>query len=442
MGKPILWGTVVTLGLVIIIGFYFRSGSWIGTTVRRPIQSDAAEYFNYAYNVRYHHTYSRQISQSTDSNDKPIPDAVRSPGYPLMLSFLIDGPPSRKLIKKIQLFQMLVSTLTLILALFFFRCYLTPLPAGLAAILVAISPHLVMFNSYILSETVFCFFLILMGFMTCRYINHPSPWFSVILGSIIGFGSLIRPSLQFFPLVMASMVLLHFGRKQGAKLSLFILLGFMLILSPWLIRNAFTIGKISDNALMINFLHHGMYPGFTYQQKLENYGQPYKFDPRSKEISKNVYSVWGEIKNRFRTDPLQHLKWYLLKKPTVFWAWDTVQGHGDFYVYYVSQTPYSENMIFQWTHKMMKLLHGPLAVFSLLGSLLAWIFPGPSGLGRNAVYIARFVAALLFYYTVLHMIGAPFPRYSVPLRPFQYGMAMFCLHYFYIALKSRKVKSA
>lgn len=260
-------------------------------------------------------------------------------------------------------------------------------------------------------------------------------------GSIIGIGSLIRPSLQYFPLVMSFMVLLHFDRKKGTKLALYILLGFMLILSPWLIRNVLTLGKISDKFLMINFLHHGIYPDFKYQQKPESYGRPYHFDPRSKEISTDVYSVLGEIKNRFRTDPWKHLKWYLLKKPAVLWSWDTIQGHGDFYVYDVSQTPYSDNKIFQWTHKIMRLLHGPLVVFSLLGSLVAWIFPGPSGLGRNAVFMARFAAVLLFYYTLLHMIGAPFPRYSVPLRPFQYGMALFCLHYFYIALKSRLVNS-
>jgi 4-amino-4-deoxy-L-arabinose transferase-like glycosyltransferase len=440
VGKPIEWGTIVTIGFVIITGFFIRAESWIGTTVLHPIQKDASDYFYYAYNMRYHHTYSRQISQSTDSKYKPTPDAVRPPGYPIVLSFLIDGPPSRKLIKRIQLFQMLVSTLTLVLALYFFRCYLPLLPGGIAAILVAISPHLIMFNSYILSETLFCFILVLMGLLTCRYINHPSSSFSVVLGSIMGIGSLIRPSLQFFPLVMAIMVLLLYGRKEGLKLSLLILLGFMLILSPWLIRNVITLGKISDKSLMIGFLHHGMYPDFKYKQKPESYPGPYRFDPRSGEISKNVYSVLEEINNRFRTDSSKHLKWYLLKKPAAFWSWDMVQGHRDFYVYYVSQTPYSENMIFQWTHKIMKWLHGPLVVISLLGSLVVWIFPRPRGIGRNSVNVARFVAALLFYYTILHMIGAPFPRYSVPLRPFQYGMALFCLHYFYMAVKSRKVE--
>jgi hypothetical protein len=441
MGKPILWSGIITLGLVMIIGFYLRSGSWIGTTVQQPIQKDAADYFYYGYNLRFHHTYSKERSQSMESQYKPAPDAIRSPGYPIVLSFLIDGLPSRKLIKKIQLFQMLISTLTLVLAFFFFRCYLTPLMAGIAATFVAISPHLIMFNSYILTETLFAFILVLMGCLTCRYIKHPSSWFSVMLGSFIGFGSLIRPSLQFFPLVMVFWASFHFGLQKSLKSSFFIVLGFMLILSPWMIRNGFTIGKISDNSLMINFLHHGMYPDFKYQQKSASYARPYKFDPRTKEITKNVNSVLEEIRTRFKTDPLNHLKWYLLKKPALFWSWDTVQGFGDFYVYYVSKTPYFENKIFQGTHKIMQKLHGLLVIFGLLGSLAAWIYPRFSGLGKNAIYMARFVAALLIYYTLLHMIGAPFPRYSVPLRPFAYGMAMFFLHCLFMALKSRKVNS-
>ena len=149
MPKPALWGTFILFGLTIITGFYLRSESWMGTTVKRPVQSDASDYFYYAYNLRYHHTYSKEISQPTNSKYKPTPDAARPPVYPLVLSFLIDGPPGGKLIKKIQLFQMLISTLTLIIAFFFFRLYLPPLLGGVAAVLMALSPHLIIFNSYI-----------------------------------------------------------------------------------------------------------------------------------------------------------------------------------------------------------------------------------------------------------------------------------------------------
>ena len=97
----------------------------------------------------------------------------------------------------------------------------------------------------------------------------------------MGIGSLVRSSLQFFPLVMAMFLLIHFGRKTGIKLALSMLLGFILVLSPWLIRNVVTLGKLSDKSLMINFLHHGMYPDFKYKQNPDSYRRPYKYDPKS-----------------------------------------------------------------------------------------------------------------------------------------------------------------
>jgi 4-amino-4-deoxy-L-arabinose transferase-like glycosyltransferase len=429
----------MSIGLTTIIGLYLRSESWIGTTVRRPLQSDASDYFYYAFNMSYHDTYSREISQSADAKYKPTPDAVRSPGYPLVLSFLIDGPPGRKLIKKIQLFQMLVSTLTLILAFFFFKSFLPPLLGGVAALLMALSPHLIIFNSYILSETLFCFTLVLIGLLICRYVRQPSWWFSIVLGSILGIGSLVRPSLQFFPLVLAIMLSIHYGRKAGLKLAFLILLGFILTMSPWYIRNIITLGKASDTSLMIKFLHHGLYPDFKYKQKQESYRRPYKYDPRSEKISKNLISVFKEIKTRFRAHPLKHLEWFLIKKPALFWSWNTVQGHGDVFVYYVSNTPFSQNKTFQWTHRLMRIIHGPLVLMSFLGSLLVWIVPQSAKINDNIIFSVRFVGALLLYYTILHMIGVPFPRYSVPLRPFQYGMAMFFLYNFYKIVKTRKV---
>ena len=439
MRKPVLWSTFILFGLTISIGLYLRCDSWIGTTVMRPIQSDASDYFYYGYNLRHHHTYSKEISQPTNSNYKPTADMARPPGYPLVLSLLIDGPSGGKLIKKIQLFQMLVSTLTLIIAFFFFRLYLPPLLGGVAAFLMALSPHLIIFNSYILSETLFCFVLVVIGFLVCRYVQQPTVWFSILLGSMMGLATLVRLSLQFFPIVMAIVLLIHYGRNTGPKLALSIMLGFILTLSPWYIRNGFTLGKISDKSLMINFLHHGIYPDFKYKQKPESYGRPYKFDPRSAEINANVTSVLEEMKKRFRADPLHHLQWFLLKKPAFFWSWDTVQGHGDIYIYYVSDTPFFKKKIFQWTHRLMQITHVPLVIMSLLGSLLVWMAPLSIRINRNILVVVRFVSALLLYYTILHMIGVPFPRYSVPLRPFQYGMALFCFYTLYDVVKARKI---
>lgn len=443
--KRVGWAPLVIFGAALIFGFYLRSASWLETWVQRPLQRDASDYFNYAYNLRHHHVYSRNAVQPSDSEGRIAADALRSPGYPLFLSLFIDGPPDRQLVKKIQFAQMIVSFLTLIAALFVFRCYLPELWAGSAALLVALSPHLIIFNSYLLTETLFCCLLVLTGLLICRCESRPSISRSLAVGAMMGLATLVRPSLQFFPLALAAVISMHFGRKQGLKLALAMLLGFILILSPWFIRNRITIGKMSDRSLLINFLHHGIYPDFTYQQIPESYRRPYQFDPRSEEIGKNVSSVLAEIKNRFREEPLLQLKWYLFKKPIVFWSWDMIQGHGDIFVYRIDASPYRTNKFFQWSHSLMKILHGPLAGLSLLASLLVWILPPPGGDDKRGFFLERFISVLLLYYTLLHMIGAPFPRYSVPLRPFQYGMALYGIYMIYgflIAFYMKKTRGA
>jgi 4-amino-4-deoxy-L-arabinose transferase-like glycosyltransferase len=439
MQKSVLWSTFIFFGLTLVIGLYLRSESWIGTTVLRPLQSDASDYFNYAYNLRNHQTYSREKNPSPGGQFKPAPDAVRSPGYPLMLSFLIDGPPDRKLIKKIQLFQTIFSTLTLVFAFFLFRSLMPPFHAGIAALLTAISPHLIVFNSYILSETMFCFSLVLSGFLVTHYARRPTRWFSTLLGIVMGVATLIRPSLQFFPLVVALILLFHYRYRAGSKLALALMLGFLLTVAPWYARNMVTLGRLSDNSLMVNFLHHGLYPYFKYKAQPDSYRRPYKYDPRSKEISRSVGTVLKEIARRFKTEPASHFKWYLAKKPAVFWSWHTVQGHGDMFIYYIADSPYYDKPIFKWTHRLMRMIHGPLVVMCLIGCLLVWIFPGPAKNNPAVLLISRIIAALLLYFTGLHMIGAPFPRYSVPLRPFQYGMALYCLYIIYDIVKTRRV---
>ena len=428
MSKRPAWGSLVIFGLIIVIAFHLRSESWMETRVERPVQRDSADYFYYAYNLRHNQVYSRQAIQLLNPDAQIVPDAIRHPGYPLFLSLLVDGPPTKQTVKNVQFWQMILSTLTVAGVYFLFRCVLPPIWGGIAALLVALSPHLIVFNSYLLTETLFCFSLVLLGLLICRHAGYPSIGWSILIGVVIALTTLIRPSLQFFPVVMALLLWQAQGRKVGFKSFAFICLGFVLILSPWYIRNLITLNKASDNRLMINFLHHGMYPDFKYKQLEKSYRRPYKFDPRSKQIRTNIKSVATEMLKRFEEEPGAYLKWYLLGKPMSFWSWDMIQGHGDMYVYYVDKSPFRTRSLFVWIQKLMRLFHGPLGWLSILGSLMVWISPRLTAGDPTRLFMARYFSALLLYFTALHMVGAPFPRYSVPLRPFQYAMAVYTLH--------------
>jgi hypothetical protein len=49
-------------------------------------------------------------------------------------------------------------------------------------------------------------------------------------------------------------------------------------------------------------------------------------------------------------------------------------------------------------------------------------------LPETGLIVARFVSLLMLYFILVHIAGTPLPRYSVPLRPFIYGLSILGIH--------------
>lgn len=80
------------LGTVILFGIAMglRLGAVNNTVIDGPIRADATDYYSYALNLKYHHTYSR----AKLFDNAPLPDALRAPGYPAFLVPLVESPPT------------------------------------------------------------------------------------------------------------------------------------------------------------------------------------------------------------------------------------------------------------------------------------------------------------------------------------------------------------
>ena len=417
--------TLALLGLLLCVSFYLRWISAVETSVNVPLRADAGDYFMYAYNLKHKHTYSRDQASLRNKESPVKPDAVRSPGYPLFLTLFVDGLPTEAMLQRIVLFQAVLSSLTVCVSFFLFLAFLDKPLALAAAFLTALSPHLIVANSYLLTEPLFCFLLVGTLYGVSFLPSRPSLGLAFFLGLLLGFGSLVRPILQYFPVFFSAFLVFHFGWRKGSKLAGLSLLGFILSLSPWIARNIQTLGVPGDKTLMINFLHHGMYPDFTYNGMKESRGFPYRYDPRASEISRDLPSVLKEISSRFEKEPIKHLYWFLIGKPVAFWSWNTVQGVGDAFIYPVSQSPYFRNALFRRSHHIMHWLHWSLVISGFFGCLMACFPLSRIGVNQNTLFTARVTSLLLLYFTLIHMVGAPFPRYSFPLRPFLYGLALF-----------------
>lgn len=438
MDKRSAFVVLPVLIAILVSGLYLRYESVLKTEVIKPLRADAGQYFMYAYNLRHKHTYSHQVGNPNDLESPVRPDAVRSPGYPLFLALFVDTLPTIETINRILFAQVVISTLTILLTFFLFEKFLSPLWSLGVALLVALSPHLIVTNSYILTETLFGFLLVVLGWLVSLFGKRPSMWLGAVTGAVMGTASLVRPSLQFFSLILALLLIFHYGRRKGFRFSAAVLIGFALAFLPWIGRNMITLDLTTDKRLTINFLHHGIYPNFMYDEAPGSRGFPYRYDPRSGEIGKNIPSVLKEISSRFAQAPLRHTKWYLLEKPRAFWSWNMVQGFGDAFVYPVSSSPYYHNDFFRITHKLMHCLHYPLVVLTLFGCFMAWFPLTRLDLTQESLLTTRFCSLLLVYYTLMHVIGAPFPRYSVPLRPYLYGMALFTLNILFTSIQKSR----
>lgn len=416
---------LIVLCLTLLLGGYLRFTAARESLVMDPYRADAAQYYNSAYNLRMYGIYSHDWETVAGTSVAPKPDAFVTPGYPLFLSLFADAPPSRRIFTEVTLWQAALGTASILLAFLLFRRITRPWVAVLGALLVAISPHLVVTGIYLLSETLFVFLLLLTAVVLTTPARNGWAFRITLLatGLLMGVAALTRPVLEFFPILMLLLLFSSYPRRQAAMGAGLLLLGFALVWSPWIARNHISIGKGTDTSVMVSTLASGMYPDMEYDHRPETRGFPYRFDPRFPEITSSLSSTLTEIMRRFRENPVEELEWYLVGKPVTLWSWDIFEGQGDVFIYPTLASPYDRSPLFVLSHSLMHGLHWLLVLLAFGGCVLVWHPAGGRCFSAHALFCTRLMSLLLLYNTAVLMILAPFVRYSITFLPLQYGMA-------------------
>ena len=197
-------GTAVLLAAVFAVALMMRVITVSDTEVDIPLRADAAQYYLYAINLKTYGVYSLadNIRRDTELNNPPSPDASRTPGYALFLLPFVDYPPSNDAIAAALMTQAVLSALTVLLAYALFRPALPTWAALATAALTALSPHLIVANVYVLTETLFT--LLLIGFVLAltRSLQQQSvPW-GLASGLLLGATMLVRPTLSYLLLLL------------------------------------------------------------------------------------------------------------------------------------------------------------------------------------------------------------------------------------------------
>lgn len=419
---------------ILILAAWLRITTVAETKVIAPVRADAAQYIAYAHNLETQGIYSRQLP---GSSGQILPDAVRSPGYPLFLTLFIDDLDAEELQAAVWA-QVALSLLTVLFCYLLCRLCLGTSTALIAALLTAISPHLINANIYLLTETIFAFLLILGIYLIGLAYDKHKVWLWICAGITIAASALVRPIMQYFVLALPLLLLFHDDKRAPWKGFIWFTVGFLAIYSWWPIRNLATLGLWSDPRLMINFFHHGHYPYFMYEKNPLTFGFPYRADPMSAELGASIGSAVAGIWARIIADPATYLQWFLLGKPIAFWSWGIVNGAGGIFIYSVSASPFLDGDLLPFLLQGMRLLHPFILLAALLCLGIIFLSSVRKHLSHGSLFSIQLTLFVLIYFTGLHMIGAPFPRYSIPLRPLLYIAACATVYLLWLGIGRHK----
>lgn len=184
-------------------------------------------------------------------------------------------------------------------------------------------------------------------FLMLRLLDTPKPVNAIISGIALGVAFLQRGALVLMPLL--SIVLLYFNiknKKRFYKLSLLFLVGFLLLISPWMLRNYMIHDSIVITTIMGEHFWRGNVPwsyggSYTLEGKTVISSAPKEFHEKLSSIDTEIEQHNFFLEDAFRyitADPFIFLK-KTARKFTYFWSFAPTSGLNYpalyFYVYQV-----------------------------------------------------------------------------------------------------------
>jgi 4-amino-4-deoxy-L-arabinose transferase-like glycosyltransferase len=198
---------------------------------------DSLIYIDLAKNLVEHHVFSSSLQAPFN------PNFFRTPGYPFFLAlceYLGFGKPYW-----VIFWQELIYCFSLWLFYRFSPPLFGKKITQLTVLFLLIEPGGLTFPMLYYSEVIFLPFFILGLLFIGYYLNKDNWHYLVLSGLFMGIGIIIRPALQYFPIIIAlSIISFNFRNRQHWLHSGLLLLIVALTLSPWLAHNYLHSGKI------------------------------------------------------------------------------------------------------------------------------------------------------------------------------------------------------
>jgi len=413
--------------VAVFIGAFALRWYYVSTAVViHPIRGDAVQYHADAWNLVHHGVFS----QTRPNSAVVKPDNYRDPGYPVLLAAwmraLGDGSAWYAAVLMTQAF---LGALTAVLAMQIGSFWLTRKWALTVGIAIALWPHCVTINDYLLTETLFGF-LVAAGLLALAAALRRETvlWFA---GAGILFGMAALTNAIYVPAgCVLALTLACVFRKQINKRHLFIFaLCSLLLPAAWGARNSQLGDTTGSSDRAMQNLVQGAWPQYHSAYLAAIRGNPaakatlHAIDDDTQFMLQDPAAGLHRLMQRMAMHPVRYLEWYLLRKPRVLWGWRIRIGQGDIYVYPTLNSPFETQPILRAWTALCHVVNVWILLLGLVGLVVAfkkaWAAHARSADQGSSVA----VAAIAIYVTVVYCIFQTDPRYSIPFRSVEWLLA-------------------
>lgn len=333
------------------------------------------------------------------------PNAFVPPGFPLILSLVYSlfGESYFNFL----VFQSFLSVGAVLLSYLISRMFLEKIFSLLVALLCTIYPSFIYANGLVLTEVLFMFTFLLFIYVFLLGFNNNNRFQIILSGAILGCCVLIRATPAYLiVLLFAYYFIINTNKKIVIRNIVYFIFPFAIVMSPWWIRNyilfdAPVLFATSGN----NPLLYGVHPYLM--GVFDTFDKVYALNPD--ELTRN--ELWKETAiQKFKEGLEQNFKvyinWFIFGKINLMWL-----------------KPWVENgTIALFMQKIRIPMHMLFVVGGLLGAVLSVV---------KTIKPIHVLVIIPVYYTFVHLVYLPLPRYLFPVIPFLIILSAFALQTLY-----------
>ena len=389
--------TLFILALIFLLALGLRGSVFVKNMNDMRVSYDPRNYW-----IMSHQLVDDGIYGYAYDNPSGTPNARVMPGYPLFLAAVYKLLGDKYLqITAVRMLQVIISSLSTVLGFYFVRkVFKKDGMALLTALFIAIYPTYVLSSFMLLTETLALFTMLLYFCLLVHALESGKAGINLITGIAFGIHLMIRPAL--LPLFILPFIIYFLTGKMSKKdrplySFIFQVMGVVIVLAPWWIRNVITLGRFiltaegSGNPFLA-----GTYPYF------QDYFLDVTAEIRSGNDTQMAYGIERLLKG-LKNETWLYLKWYTIGK-----------------IGYMFQKPYLDKM-FAITYIPSYVIHYGILIPGVIGSIIHSIknfkafwfyFYGLVILGLQLMFVPdpRFVYLIMFFI----MAGAAHLISSIP----------------------------